>query len=181
MVEIVPVVLLPPDIPFTCHVTDVLLVFCTVAVNCCVVPAGTVADVGDSEMVTPTAVVMVTVAEADLVVSAWETAVTVTVAGLGTVAGAVYKPAVEIVPTVLLPAVTPFTCHVTAVLLVFFRVAVNCCVVPAVTLAVVGATETLITTELVTVTKAEADFVGSACETAVTVTVAGLGTVAGAV
>jgi predicted anti-sigma-YlaC factor YlaD len=64
-------------------------------------------------------VVTVTVAEADLLVSACEMAVTVTVAGFGTAVGAVYRPAVEIVPTVLLPPATPFTCHVTAVLLVF--------------------------------------------------------------
>jgi len=45
-------------------------VFSTAAVNCCVVPAVIVADVGEIEIVTPTAVVMVTAAEADLVVSA---------------------------------------------------------------------------------------------------------------
>jgi hypothetical protein len=121
-----------------------------------------VAEVGETETLITTAAVTVTAAEADLVVSAWEMAVTVTVAGLGTVAGAVYKAAVEIVPTVALPPVTPLTCHVTALLLVFFSVAENCCVAPAVTVAVVGETETLITIAVVTVTKAEADFVVSA-------------------
>ena len=61
---------LPLVTPFTCHVTAVLLAVSTVAVNCCVVPAVIVADIGEIEMVTPTAVVMVTAAEADLVVSA---------------------------------------------------------------------------------------------------------------
>ena len=41
---------------------------------------------------------MLTCAEADLVVSACDVAVTLTTAGLGTIAGAVYKPPAEIVP-----------------------------------------------------------------------------------
>jgi hypothetical protein len=131
-------VALPPITPFTCHVTAVLLVFCTVAENCCVPPAATVADVGEIVTLTALAAVIVTGAEADFVVSAWDTAVTVTVAGLGTAAGPVYKPEPEIVPTVALPPITPFTCHVTAVLLVFCTVAENCCVRPAVTIAEVG-------------------------------------------
>ena len=45
--EIVPTVALPPVTPLTCQVTAVLLVFCTVAVNCCVLPAPTVADIGE--------------------------------------------------------------------------------------------------------------------------------------
>ena len=68
---------------------------------------------------------------------------TVTVAGLGTAAGPVYKPEPEIVPTVALPPVTPFTCHVTAVLLVFCTVAENCCVPPVATAADKGAIVTL--------------------------------------
>jgi hypothetical protein len=56
----------------------------------------------------------------------------------------------------------------------------NCCVPdPAVTLVIDG--EMLIATALVTVTAADPDRVGSAAETAVTVTVAGDGTLAGAV
>jgi hypothetical protein len=72
--------------------------------------------------------VTVTLADADFVVSACDTAVTVTVAGLGTAEGAVYSPDVEIVPTVESPPVTPLTCQVTAVLEVPVTVAVNCCV-----------------------------------------------------
>ncbi len=63
----------------------------------------------------------------------------------------------------------------------FVTVAVNCCVVFTVTLAVVGATETEIGGGGVTVTVAEANLVGSATEVAVTVTMAGVGTVVGAV
>jgi hypothetical protein len=54
-------------------------------------------------------------AEADLVESAADTAVTVTIAGEGTVMGAVYTPDVEIIPTVVLPPATPLTLQFTAV------------------------------------------------------------------
>ncbi len=54
-----------------------------------------------------------------------------------------YRPELEIVPTVALPPVTPFTCQVTAVLLVFCTVAVNCWVPLAATVADVGAIVTI--------------------------------------
>ena len=69
---------------------------------------------------------------------------TVTAAGLGTAPGAVYRPELEIVPTVALPPVIAFTCQVTVVLLVFSTVAVNCCVPPTATVADAG--------EIITVT-----------------------------
>jgi hypothetical protein len=185
-VEIVPVVVLPPVTPFTCQVTAVLVVFCTVAVKACDAAVATLAVPGEIEILTGVGEedeVMVTVAEADLVVSACETAVTVTVAGLGTVAGAVKAPDVEIIPVVAFPPVTPFTCQVTAVLVVFCTVAVKACDAPVATLAVPGEIEILTGGEAaaVMVTMAEADSLPSACATAVTVTAAGLGTVAGAV
>jgi hypothetical protein len=71
-------------------------------------------------------------------------AATVTVAGFGTVAGAVYKPLEEIVPAEELPPAVPFTCQVTAVFLLFATVAMNCCSAPAPTAAEVG--------EMVTIT-----------------------------
>jgi len=43
------------------------------------------------------------------------------------VAGAVYKPFVEIVPTVELPPTTPFPVQITASLFAPLTVAVNCC------------------------------------------------------
>jgi hypothetical protein len=55
----------------------------------------------------------------------------------------VYRPKLEIVPTVALPPVTPFTCQVTAVLLVFCTIALNCCVPPAATVAEIGEMVTL--------------------------------------
>ena len=60
--------------------------------------------------------VTVACAEADLVESTALTAVTVTVAGDGTVIGAVYTPDVEIIPTVAFPPATPFTLQFTVVL-----------------------------------------------------------------
>ena len=73
----------------------------------------------------------------------------------------------------------PETLQVTAVFVVPVTVAVNCCEAAVATFVEVGETET--TTGAITVTVAEADLVGSACEVAVTVTVAGLGTALGAV
>jgi len=74
-------------VPARDHVTAVLVAFVTVAVNCCVPPISSVTLVG--EIATATGGATVTVAVADLVVSATEVAVTVTCAGVGTLAGAV--------------------------------------------------------------------------------------------
>jgi len=86
---------------------------------------------------------------------------------------------VDTVPTVALPPAIPFTLQVTAVFVVPVTVAVNCCVAPVTTEALVGLTLTV--TGSTTVTEAEADLVGSATLVAVTVTVAGEGTADGAV
>ena len=67
----------------------------------------------------------VTVAVADLVASATLVARTVTVCCVAMLAGAVYNPVLEIVPTLGL------TDHVTAVFDVFATIAVNCCVCDA--------------------------------------------------
>src|SRR6185437_5835018 len=92
----------------------------------------------------------VTVAEADFVGSAWETAVTETVAGLGTADGPRYRPSFEVPgtvvetrPTVELPPLTPLTCQVTAVLVLPLTVAVNCCNANVAKVAVVGEMVTL--------------------------------------
>src|SRR5580704_17877960 len=89
----------------------------------------------------PAAVVIVSVADPDLVGSFCEVAVIVTCAGAGTVAGAVYKPVLEIVPFALPPATLQFT----AVLNVCNTVAVICCVVPTTRFTPLGATLTEIT------------------------------------
>jgi hypothetical protein len=74
----------------------------------------------DGLTVTCTGGTTVTLAVAFLLVSATLAAVTVTVCGLVSVAGAEYRPAFEIVPTAGL------TDHVTAVFVVPVTAAVNC-------------------------------------------------------
>jgi hypothetical protein len=81
---------------------------------------------------------IVTVADAVFEVSAALVAVTLTELGLSAFTGAVYSPWVDTVPTEVLPPLTPFTVHVTFVLLLPVTVAVNCCVCPSRTVAVVG-------------------------------------------
>ena len=142
MVSIVPTVLLPPDTSFTFQVTAVFVEKVTRAVNCCVCVAATVTDAGETEIGAFT----VTLALADLLVSAAESAVTLTVFGLGAVAGAVYRPLWLTVPIVLLPPTTSFTFQVTDTFVLPVTVAVNCCVFPSCKEAVVG--------EIVTVTPA---------------------------
>jgi hypothetical protein len=83
----VPKLVLPPVTPLTCQVTFVLELLLTVAENACVAFTTTLLVVGDTE--TLIAAVMVTCAEAKRVVSATETALMVTIAGVGTAAGAV--------------------------------------------------------------------------------------------
>lgn len=118
---IVPTVALPSVIVSTDQVTDVFVAFCTVAVNCDVAPAATIAEVGLSDTLTTGAAVTVTVALALLVVSATLVAITVLVPACD---GGVYKPALLIVPAVELGPAT--TAHVTAVLLLPCTVAANC-------------------------------------------------------
>jgi hypothetical protein len=146
--------------PVAVQVTDVLLEPLTVAVNCCVPLVASEAEVGLIATDTAGAVaVTVTVADADLVLSARLVAFTVYVPP---VLGAVYRPELETVPPVAL--------HVTAVLPVPVTVETNCWVAPVCNEAVVGVSATATGTgALVTVTSAEAVFVLSATLVAVTV------------
>jgi hypothetical protein len=84
----VPVVVLPPETPFTDQVTLVLADPVTVGVKGWVAETCTEALVGETDTDTAAGVI-VTVAEALLVESAALVAVMVTVAGEGTLAGAV--------------------------------------------------------------------------------------------
>jgi len=118
-----PIVVLPPAIPFTVQLTPAFDVPLTVAVNCWVCETTTEALVGDS--VTETPFIMVTEVEADFVESAALIALTVTVAGEGAVAGLVYRPPLEMVPTVELPPAIPFTVQLTPVFDVPLTVTVN--------------------------------------------------------
>jgi hypothetical protein len=69
---------------------------------------------------------MVTVALADLLVSAAEVAVTLTSAGLGTFPGAVYKPVEVIVPQAKPVQPAPVTLQMTPVFVDPVTVALNC-------------------------------------------------------
>lgn len=172
-----PQVLPEQPAPLRLHVTAVFVVLTTVAVNCCVFPATTFAVVG--EILTITGRRIVTVADADLVLSAIEVATTVTCAGLGTAPGAVYKPLAEIVPQLAPEQPLPLTLQVTLVLDVPPTIAVNCSVFPVTTCALPG--ETLTTIACRMVTTEVLDLVESAVDVAFTETCAGLGTAAGAV
>ena len=136
--------LLPPCTPWTDQTTPVLLVPETVAVNCSDVLPCTVAVVG--EMVTLTApppALMVTVAEADLDGSAKLLAVTETEPPGGIDSGAVYRPALVIVPYVEFPFWTPLTYQVTPVFESPETVAENWWVERTCSPALLGDTETL--------------------------------------
>jgi hypothetical protein len=134
---------------------------------------------------------MVTVAEPESALFAWETALTVAVVVtllplpsdfVGTPLGATYRPLVEMNPTDWFPPVIPSTSQLTAMLGDPFTDAVNCCVPKFATEIALGDTLTeLATAAVVTVTVAEPVFELSFCEVAVTVTCGGFGTVVGAV
>jgi len=148
---IVPTLELPFKIQFTYHPTPTFVVPVTVAVNGAVPPASTLAVRGATATATVDCVT-VTVEGAEVVPFATDTAVTETVAGFGTVVGAVYTavvvpleplPAVS-VPNAGLPFWTPFTYHVTAVTWGPVTVAVKFCVLPPDTVALVGDTVTVV-------------------------------------
>jgi hypothetical protein len=143
-VEIYPLAWLPPVTPFTCQVTAVLGTPFTVAVNCCVVKMATLTGLGVTTTLTAVCCPIVTEAEPESAAFAAETAVTVTVAGLGIVPGALYNPFVLIVPTVALPPVAPFTCQVTAVFVLPVTAAMNCLLALGLTVAEAGVTVTVI-------------------------------------
>lgn len=132
--SIVPTVKFPPAMPLTCQLTSVFAEKVTAAVNCWVSPACT----DTPEGLTLIGKAMVTVASAVLLASAPDMPVMVTVCGLGTVDGAVYRPDPVMVPEVGVPPATPFTSQFTVLLLAFFTSAVNCCVALVATVAVVG-------------------------------------------
>lgn len=111
------------------------------AVNVCVCPSATFAVAGDTALAVSH--VIETLALADFVASATLVAVTVTVEGVGTVAGAVYNAVVAldatIVPEVVFPPGIPLTLQATfAFSLLPFTVTVNSWAPDAGTLALVG-------------------------------------------
>lgn len=127
------------------------------------------------------AVLILIVARADWPGSATLVATSVTVAGEGALAGAVYNPPLETVPQVEPLHPVPESVQRTDVLVLPVTVAENCCCPPVTTRAVDGSTLTETEEADWMTTVAELDFVGSATEVAVTVARDGLGMVAGAV
>ena len=163
-------------VPAIVQLTAGFAVLPTVAVNVLVALTSSVAVAGESATVI--AASTATAAAADLVGSAWLVAVTVTDAGDGTAAGAVYRPALVIVPQAAPVQPAPESVQLTAVLLVPPTDAVNNWARVMFTLAAAGATP-IVTGVMVTV--AAPDLLGSSCEVAVTVTVLGEGAEVGAV
>ena len=141
------------------HVAAVFVDPATVAVNCCVLVAASVDVAGLSEIVTPGC--SVTLAVAVFVTSAELAAFTVTVCADVIVAGAVYRPLVEMLPT------NGLIDHVTALFVDPPTVAVNCCVLPAASVDVAGLSETCTGTN---VTEALLDNWGPVIVVTVTVT-----------
>jgi hypothetical protein len=122
---------------------------------------------------------MLTCADADLLASACDVAVTLTTAGFGMIAGAVYKPACVIAPQLepLHPA--PEMLHDTVLFELPVTSTENCWEAEGRSFAEVG--EIVILTPGTMVTVALADLVGSATDVAVTNKNEGFGGTAGAV
>ena len=176
--------------PASAHVTPLFCVsFVTVAVTLCVFVLCTDALVGFTETLTGGGAVTVTVAAALLLVSATDLAVSVTTAGDGTLAGAVYVMAApealevaESVPQLAPEQPAPLNVHDTPLFCVsFVTVAVTLCVFPLCTDAPVGFTDTPTVGGAVTVIVAAAVLLVSVTDLTVSVTAAGDGTLAGAV
>lgn len=151
------------------QVTAVLALPLTAAVNCCTCPCRSVTDVG---LTFTTNGASVTVAEAEVSPSAALVAVMVTVCGLLSVAGAVYRPFTNV-------PVGGVTDQFTAVFVLPVTVAVNCWVCPWDKLTEPGVT--LICGGGLSVTTAEPEVVPSAVLVAVMVIFCWLAILAGAV
>ena len=162
--------------------------FSTDALKLAVVETCTESDPGFTETeIGDEAAVTVIVADADFVPSDTEVAFSVTVAGAGTAAGAVYVAEVVVtfvnVPHAAPAHPVPERDHVTPLFCESFcTAAVKAAVVETSTDVDVGLTPTEIGSgAAVTVIVADADFVPSATDVAFSVTAAGAGTDAGAV
>src|ERR1700683_375831 len=122
--------------PLVRHETPAFWIPATEARNCWVPSTATSVFAGVTLMTSGE--MMVTTANPDFVLFASEVAVIVTWAGVGTTAGAVYRPSDVMDPHELPEQPTPLRLQVTAVLDVPRTVAVNCCWVPVATCVVVG-------------------------------------------
>lgn len=168
--------------PCTVHVTAAFEVPTTDAFNCWVAPVTT--DVLAGVTVITTTGTIVTLADAVLLASAMLVATTLMLAGEGATFGAEYTALSELVASVpqeapLHPA--PLKLHATAVFDVPVTVAVKVSTLAVGTAALDGLMLSKTAVATTNVMLAEADFVGSATLVAFTRSVAGEGTLAGAV
>jgi hypothetical protein len=131
-------------LPDTFHVTDRfgLPAEFTVAVKTCVAPNSTAIICGEIE--TEMSLDMAPCAVELFVESSTLVATTETETVVDKFAGAVYVPMLVIVPTSALPPGIPLTLQMTAEFVALFTVAMNACRAPSKTLAVDGATATVI-------------------------------------
>ncbi len=166
-----------PD-PVIVQVTAVLDEPVTVTVNCWCPPVPIWTEVGEIEIPTAVPVVMVTVADPDFVGSDSNVAVTATMGGFGAWAGAVYNPLLPMLPQADPLHPLPEILHTKRADEFPLDEAVNCNWAPGFTCADDGETLTEEPATRVTVAVAEAD--GSLTAVAFTVTLAGLGRLAGA-
>ena len=137
-------------VPETLQVTAVFEVPLTVAVNCCLPFTAMVSAAGEIETLIPPLEPIVTLAMPTWVGSNSERALTVTVAGLGAVAGAVYKPPELICPHVMPLHPAPVTLQTTTL----EPVAENCNCPPGLTCADEGETVTEAAALTVTISRA---------------------------
>jgi hypothetical protein len=105
-------------------------------------PVPTPAADGERELTRGTGLIMLTKADPSSVGSVTLVATTVTAFGEGTSVGAVYRPVTLIVPTMEFPPAVPFTDHFTVELSVLLIFAVNWTLLPIVTRASDGETDT---------------------------------------
>jgi hypothetical protein len=140
LVEIVPQDEPLHPAPLRLQLTVVFEVPVTLALKSCMPEVGTEALVGVMLNKTATAATIATFAEADVVRSATLVAFSVTVAGEGTLDGAVYNPLVEIIPHAIPVQPAPLTVQISAVFEPPVTFPANCCVCPDVTVALFGLT-----------------------------------------
>ena len=169
-------VLLPPGMLLTDQLTPAFEVPVTVAANACVPPSEIDADGGFTTTVTSGSMVIIEVATR--VGSATLVAVTVTVEGEGTRAGAKKRPPGVTVPTLEFPPGIPLILKVTAVFARPVTVANNCAPRPTCTCIDVGVKEIVASGRIVMFEVADALVWNWLV--AVTFTTAGVGTEVGA-
>ncbi|HUN62143.1 MAG TPA: hypothetical protein VMU53_09140 [Candidatus Sulfotelmatobacter sp.] len=131
----------PLQPPLAVHVVAFVVDHCNVDVFPALIVAGFALSVTVGAAATAA---NVSVAVADLLASACETAVMDMLALAGMLEGAVYRPDAVIVPLLEFPEVTPSTCQITPLFAAFETVAVNCCVLPNCAEAVAGEMLTVI-------------------------------------